>query len=620
MLYCMKDNICDYLHEPTPIEVGELCRKKFNLKIPSYQRGYRWTKKEVLRLIEDVFHYDAKKDGGYYCLQPLVVRHIERQGEHEWKVIDGQQRLTTIYLILKTIGYNKECYSLEYEREKILYRIYDEDLGHESSCEIWHLSKAREAIEEWINRDTDNINNISSNKEVLMTKILEHCRFILYVMKEGDHLSEKEIDKMEHDLFNNLNSGKISLTESELIKALFLHNIGEAKTVKEIKQISMSEELDLMERTLREDEMWYFLAGDQKKPSSCIDYLYKVWYLSQYEKIPQDVDYPIFSFMEESITSEKKMFNNWEELKRCFHIITGWYHDPLLYNLIGYLEGRKFPKYSPKDYPPFHENLLAMFYKFSTSKNKKQKLPTRKEFVDYVKEQCFKSIPEKYMEARFDKDKNEVFNVLLLLNVAMLINNKSALLKQDSNKSTGRGTETKVSRFPFHVFHTVNWNVEHISPQNPKEKLELLNRLRALKNEYQDKNLPNEIEQIYEKLNASENDLSALDHDEDYRSLVSKFVAEKEEVMRLRNLTLLTEHDNKGIGNKFYFDKRNKLNAYQSQGSFIPAATMNVFSKWYTHNPNGFVFWDVDDQQAYQNAIENTITDFKKYCKRDVTE
>ena len=607
----MVDNIHEYLYEPKTIKVGELCRKKFNLKIPSYQRGYRWTEKEVLRLIEDVFHYDDNKDGSFYCLQPLVVRHIECKGEHEWKVIDGQQRLTTIYLILKSIGYDGECYSLEYEREKILDRIYKEELDCEASCEIWHLTTARKAIEKWINQNTNKENH---NKKVLLTNILDHCCFILYVMKEEEHWSKQVIDKMEHNLFNNLNSGKISLTESELIKALLLHNIVETKTVKEIKQISMSEELDLMERTLREDEMWYFLAGDQKKPSSCIDYLYKVWYLSQYAEIPHDVDYPIFSFLEESITSDKEMLCKWEELKKCFHIITDWYHAPLLYNLIGYLEGRKFPKYSPKDYPPFHENLLAKFYKFSTSKTANQKLPTRKEFIEYVKEQCLFSIPKNYIEARFDKDKNEVFNVLLLLNVAMLVNNKSALLIQDSDKTTGRGTETKVSRFPFHVFHTLNWNVEHISPQNPKDRSELLKRLRALKNEYKEKNLPDDIEKLYKMLEDSEDNLVALDNDADYISLASKFVVEKEDVMFLGNLTLLTEHDNKGIGNKFYFDKRNRLNAYQSQGSFIPAATINVFSKWYTHTPNGFVFWDENDQQAYLEAIEKTISDFKKFC------
>lgn len=617
----MTYNIYEYLKKPTSVKVGELCQEKFNLKIPSYQRGYRWTEKEVLRLIEDVFHYDAKKDGSFYCLQPLVVRHIESNGNHVWKVIDGQQRLTTIYLILKTIGYKGECYSLEYEREKLLDKIYNKELDSEASCEIWHLTMARKAIEKWLNKNADKENG---NNKVLLTNILEHCCFILYVMKEDDHWTEKEIDQMEHNLFNNLNSGKISLTESELIKALFLHNIGEVKTVKEVKQISMSEELDLMERTLREDEMWYFLAGDQKKPSSCVDYLYKVWYLSQYAEIPQDVDYPIFSFLEESITSDKEMLCKWEEIKKCFHIITGWYNDPLLYNLIGYLEGRKFPKSSPQDYPPFHEYLLAKFYKFSTCKTKNQKLPTREEFIEYVKGQCLFSIPKNYIDARFDKDKNEVFNILLLLNVAMLVNNKSALLIQDSNKTTGRGTETKVGRFPFHVFHTVKWNVEHISPQNPKDKFELLKRLRSLKNEYKEQNqsddiekqnLPDDIEKLYKMLENSENNLSALDNDADYISLSSKFVLEKEDVMLLRNLTLLTEHDNKAIGNRFYFDKRNRLNAYQSQGSFIPAATINVFSKWYSQTPNGFIFWDENDQQAYQEAIENTINEFKTFCR-----
>ena len=158
--------------------------------------------------------------------------------------------MTTIYLILKSIGYDGECYSLEYEREKILDRIYKEELDCEASCEIWHLTTARKAIEKWINQNTNKENH---NKKVLLTNILDHCCFILYVMKEEEHWSKKVIDKMEHNLFNNLNSGKISLTESELIKALLLHNIVETKTVKEIKQISMSEELDLMERCNSQD-------------------------------------------------------------------------------------------------------------------------------------------------------------------------------------------------------------------------------------------------------------------------------------------------------------------------------------------------------------------------------
>lgn len=613
ILYCMEE-IIKYLYGPATITVDKLCKEGFNLKIPSYQRGYRWTKNEVERLLEDVYHYSHDKDGDFYCLQPLVVRHIMREGTHEWKVIDGQQRLTTIYMILKAIGDANTCYSLEYEREKILDSIYGDKVDVESSCEVWHLSMARKAIDDWIGKGPD------QRKKVLKENIRQHCRFILYVMKECEQLSKKELDVMEHTLFNNLNSGKISLTESELIKALFLHHVGEIQVVKEVKQVSMSEELDFMERTLREDEMWYFLAGDQQKSSSCIDYLYKVWYLSVHEEIPKDADHPIFSSLEESIISDKEMIHQWKELKKCFHIITGWYQDPVLYNLIGYLEGRKRPKYMAKNYPPFHEDLLAMFYRFATSKGEKSKLPTRKEFLNYVKKQCMLSIPERYLEARFDKDKNEVFNILLLLNVAMLVNHKRTSLNQESSKSTGKGEDTKVSRFPFHVFHTLNWNVEHISPQNPKDNADLMHRLEAWKSEYIDQSLPQEIEKIYQMLKMHENNLSVLDHDADYINLAHRFVAEKEDVMCLGNLTLLTEHNNKGIGNKFYFDKRICLHDYQSQGSFIPAATLQVFSKWNTDAPNGFVFWDENDQEAYQNAIVNTIDNFIDFCEDHVSE
>lgn len=61
--------------------------------IPSYQRGYRWGKDEVLRLLNDVY-LNGKKN---YCLQPVVVR----KSPDGYELIDGQQRLTTIYLIYR---------------------------------------------------------------------------------------------------------------------------------------------------------------------------------------------------------------------------------------------------------------------------------------------------------------------------------------------------------------------------------------------------------------------------------------------------------------------------------------------------------------------------------------
>ena len=78
--------------------IGELLDDKFF--IPSYQRGYRWTKRQVEDLLNDVWDFitkPGKKENEWYCLQPIVVK---KTNSH-YEVLDGQQRLTTIFLILK---------------------------------------------------------------------------------------------------------------------------------------------------------------------------------------------------------------------------------------------------------------------------------------------------------------------------------------------------------------------------------------------------------------------------------------------------------------------------------------------------------------------------------------
>ena len=112
--------------------VSELLGMKFF--IPSYQRGYRWTEQQIGNLLNDIYAFNKGVDGDFYCLQPLVVKEqskvnlldeiksadsieeVETLLKGSWTVIDGQQRLTTIYLILKALGEEK-CPSLEYERD-----------------------------------------------------------------------------------------------------------------------------------------------------------------------------------------------------------------------------------------------------------------------------------------------------------------------------------------------------------------------------------------------------------------------------------------------------------------------------------------------------------------------
>ena len=91
-------------------EINKLIKERFF--IPTYQRGYRWDERQVSELLEDVHEFmqtGRVQDGEYYCLQPVVVKKRE---DEKYEVIDGQQRLTTIFIIQKFLM--KRTYQIEY--------------------------------------------------------------------------------------------------------------------------------------------------------------------------------------------------------------------------------------------------------------------------------------------------------------------------------------------------------------------------------------------------------------------------------------------------------------------------------------------------------------------------
>ena len=95
--------------------VGDI---KGEFYIPSYQRGYRWGADEVTRMLDDIYANGMKKNKGKYCLQPIVVR----KKDDSFELVDGQQRLTTLYLIyrymrnINPMFYEEPSFSLVYWR------------------------------------------------------------------------------------------------------------------------------------------------------------------------------------------------------------------------------------------------------------------------------------------------------------------------------------------------------------------------------------------------------------------------------------------------------------------------------------------------------------------------
>src|SRR5690606_20370873 len=80
----------------------------------SYQRGYKWKKQQVWELLDDIDEFKTDQKTDFYCLQPVVVKRKTEGTQYYWELIDGQQRMTTIFIILTYLT-NEQYFSLRYD-------------------------------------------------------------------------------------------------------------------------------------------------------------------------------------------------------------------------------------------------------------------------------------------------------------------------------------------------------------------------------------------------------------------------------------------------------------------------------------------------------------------------
>lgn len=272
--------------EAKAISVGELLERAYQYFIPNYQRGYRWTPLEVKTLLHDIEEANGEKK---HCLQPLVL--IKREKDKEYAVIDGQQRLTTISIILAwcnqraggkadendllrpNIEYKTRARSKDF-LDKISV-IYKENAEANVNNTIQNLQgaisdKMGKALSP--NNNVDFFNMYEAYKccadytpkrgwGAIKENLLNHCSFILYIAGEGEN---------EHEIFKRLNSGKIALTNAELTKALLLHD----RPYKE--QLEMALKWDEMMHFFENDDFWYFICTEpesEKYQQTRLDFL-----------------------------------------------------------------------------------------------------------------------------------------------------------------------------------------------------------------------------------------------------------------------------------------------------------------------------------------------------------
>jgi hypothetical protein len=543
---------------------------KSNFFIPSYQRGYRWTEQQVTQLLNDIHEFSPKEiqnsnEKTWYCLQPVVVK---KKGDNEWEVIDGQQRLTTIYLILYYLNqrYTEEgrtkLFELEYETRLGSANYLKNELGKykedNTNIDYFHISVAYQTIKNWFRE-----NKVEKSFE---PKFYDSTKFIWYETSDSDSI----------DIFTRINSGKIPLTNAELIKALFLNssNFPNADTEKlRLKQLEIASEWDRIEYALQDDSFWYFINKDENNLATRIEFIFNLM-----SGKSNDDKYSTFHFFNEKFKtkSEEEINNNWQEIKKYFQTLEEWYNDRELYHKIGYLiaVGTDI------------KNIL-------NEKNGKSKTAFKNWLNERIKSQ-FKDVNLEEVEYK-GKYAREI---LLLHNIQTMLNN-----------------ENETTRFPFDRYKKESWDVEHIHAIATEVKVKEKNQAEWLKNNFiktenhQDEELNNQIEFIKSGNTIDENKFEAI---------ISYVLGEEDN--SLQNLCLLDSKTNRSYKNDSFKEKRKKIIKREKEGTFIPICTKNVFMKYYSDNPSSFELWTFEDREAYLTDIKETLKNYLPQTKSTENE
>lgn len=570
--------------------------------IEAYQRGYRWGKDEVEYLLEDISEIP---DGQKYCLQPVVVKNVN----DTYELIDGQQRLTTLYLIMKYLNaYVDIKFSIEYATRKsenghigskeLLETIDKIDLSLPSNnIDELFIKKSYGIVKTWFNGEKSKMMSFAN-------KLQNYVTIIWY---------EVDDDEDSVNIFTRLNIGKINLTNAELVKALFLsrgkkdsegRHAGNPYGIEEKKQHEIALGWDLMEKDLHNEKFWTFITNEKSD-----HYPIRMELLfDMIEMKPSDEsNFYTFNRFYERFKNSDNRYETWELIERYMQQLKEWYHSFDLFHHIGFLVATGTSVKSLLD--------IAM-----STDNPIKKSDFKLRVLDMIREKMVFTVGDKdfgeeidYAELNYEDHSKFIQYVLLLFNI------ETIRQKGDENV-----------RFPFYRYKNEGtWSLEHIHAQNSeslktnqewKEWLEIHKKsLEGLEVYSDDKK---QIEEVIDKMNTVITHINEKGYKGSIRNEFNAVAPavinilsdsdDKSQMHTLSNMALLTVGENAALNNSTFDVKRMKIIAMDKAGEYIPVCTRNVFMKYYSSSDTKLHFWSEEDRKGYISAMNNVLYDYKE--------
>jgi uncharacterized protein with ParB-like and HNH nuclease domain len=543
--------------------------------VPAYQRGYRW-KDEVKILLNDIHEIEEGKN---YSLQPIVVKKL---GDNKFELIDGQQRLTTLYIILK---YIKEFlpksqlkFSIDYQTRKNSRKFLESidfniSANDTNIIDEYFFNEATKTIVEWFGAQEDE----SQTAIEISSKLNRKIRVIWY-----------EVDTAEDSvaLFTRLNIGRIPLTNAELVKALFLsRNNG----IDDRKQLEIATEWDIIEKELHNDSLWYFITN--KNPavySTRIELVFDL--MAEKQNGEREKFFTFFNFADRIKESREKS-EVWKEILRYYQRLKEWYENIDLYHKIGYLVASE--SNDIRELINNSKDTTKTAFQNSLNKLIANSIDFKKEYSD--------------LAYNNKTDYGFIEKLLLLFNVETI--------RQKSDETI---------RFHFDKHKQEDWSLEHIHAQqsqglNTREQwVEWLNLHTKSLQGIDFKSDENILQDMSEAV--SDDKLSG----DTFTALFDRVVAILSEdgsfdyTHSLSNLALLKQSDNSALKNSTFDVKRNKILEMDKTSDYIPVCTRRVFLKYYTPSEsNQLHFWGKADRDGYISAMDKVLRAYLSLIQKE---
>ena len=627
-----------------------------NFFIPDYQRGYRWGTRQVEQLMNDLCNFfDDKGKGDFYCLQPIVVKelaenektiynlHSETDNNRWYEVIDGQQRLTTIRIILalfKNIqGRFKYKFTIKYKTRLSLGEIfdnfiydwdkndYDISVKNEQILDIdsWHILQAAKCVLAWLKEHEAQGVGLDYFTGV----------FLQYFTQQRGLEGKKSVQVIWYELrdnsepnatFKRLNDKKVNLNNAELIRAMFLSDSAEYECDESVidsypeevqsivkereqarKQSHIVEQWDIIEKQLRQPNFWAFVKDDASDETySCrIEYLFDL--ISQKGKKEKDELYTYLRF-DDMVTKQngvKGLWDLWVKVESNFDTLLSWYQKRDYYHKIGYLIAEKG---------------TSILYDLLDMSTKQTKTRFDKNINWLIKTNMMISIDDDIYTYSYDEDKQKsaLNRILFFYNV----------------ESTRLAT-TK-DYFPFELYKKEKWTLEHIHAQN-SERIDRTDKskweewidlnseaLKRLKTRFGEGHLydPRHVIQILgehkKKVRSNtyvfDTFTRCFDSVNDYYNKMALAEGGSPEIHTISNMALLSGSVNSSISNSVFEVKRQLIIEKDAGGEYIPYCTRLVFLKYYNKDKKDFsvqqsFYWSENDRKNYHENIEEVLKD-----------